>query len=306
MKALLAICLFAAAAHAHPLDDRADMNSEIVLLVGGGIELSIEFRYKDVRASYAEFAAGLDRNGDGQITRTELDLRFVELVDPMLLAMTMNIDGKPAAMQADPDRFELADMNNPGVKLGAEAMPTNSWRIHYRFVFDCTPASKLGPGEHKLEFFFNGTQSVVHTPEKQMLPFDARGGRKPIENARWDQATGGFPRVTFTWVIEGEAETPSPVNEPRPSNEPSTANMSTDPTAALPPPEPTGPRGFGEVPAWLTFTSGLALVLYGLISGARRLASKPRGKLGTAAMLLVCGGAIMLGALMRLGYIGTL
>jgi hypothetical protein len=184
-------------------------------------------------------------------------------------------------------------------------MPTNSWRIHYRFTFACTPAGRLGPGEHKLEFFFNGTQSVVHTPEKQMLPIDARNGRKSIENARWDQAMGGFPRVTFTWVMEGKAETPPPANEPRPSNEPVPANTSGEPPP-VPPIESTGPRGFGEVPAWLTFASGLALALYGLISGARRLASKPRGQLGAAAMLLLCGGAIMLGALMRLGYIGTL
>jgi hypothetical protein len=73
MKVLLLLCLFAAAANAHPLDDRADMNSEIAMLPDGRLELSIDFRYKDVRASYAEFAAGLDRNGDGQITRTELD-----------------------------------------------------------------------------------------------------------------------------------------------------------------------------------------------------------------------------------------
>jgi hypothetical protein len=287
------------------------MNCEIVILDGGRVELSIEFRYKDARASYAEFAAGLDRNGDGKITRTELDLRFVELVDPMLLAMTMNIDGKPAAMQADPDRFELADLNNPDAKLGAEAMPTNSWRIHYRFIFTSTPAAKLGPGEHKTEFFFNGTQSVIHKPEKQMLPIDARNGRKPIENAKWDQATGGFPRVTFTWAIEGKGEALPPANVPLPSNEsmpannaPAASNAITEPTST--PLESTGPRGFGEVPAWLTFASGLALALYGLISGARRLASKPRGQLGAAAMLLLCGGAIMLGALMRLGYIGTL
>ena len=293
MKHVFAICLFAAVAHAHPLDDRAEMTSEIVIEPEARLELAIEFRYKDVRASYAEFGAGLDRDRDGFITRAEVQQRYVELLDQMILALTVNVDGKPARIEAALERFAFADLDNSALQVGDEPLPTHSWRILYRFVFDCVPRETPAPGERRVEFLFSGTQTVVHTPRQQMLALDARQGHKPVEGAKWDFAHGGLPRVSFPWRIEGP---PQPAPAPKPEAPPATNPQGRAET----------PSGFGEFPAWLTLFSGVVLLFWGAILAIRRIAARPRGNFVSATMLLICGAAIVLGALMRVGYIGRL
>jgi hypothetical protein len=277
---------------AHPLDDKADMASRIVVADDARLELVLEFRYRDVRASYAELAAGLDRDLDGAVTRQEARLRFLDNVDPLALAITINVNGRPVNLEADLERCEFADLDNPAADLNAPGgAPAMAMRIFYRFVFTARPDP--GPGVHAVEYFFSGPQAVVHDPRAQMLPLDARDAMRPVAGARWD-TTQGMPRVRFEWRVG----TPPPA--------PAVAPAAMPPTPE-PPAEPERLRGLGEVPAWLTLVSGLALVLASLVLVARRvLDAGRRGRWGNALALGFAGLAIVLGALMRLGYFARL
>lgn len=53
---------FASAAHAHPLDDEAELQASVHVVDDRTLELALEFRYRNVVASYTEFRNGLDRN----------------------------------------------------------------------------------------------------------------------------------------------------------------------------------------------------------------------------------------------------
>lgn len=292
LAAIIAL-LLAPALWAHPLDDKADMVSELALVSDSDLELALEFRYKDVRASYAEFAAGLDRNQDGAITRDELRLRLLDISDQTLMAISVNVAGKPVALAADMARFEFRDLNNAGASVDAAGgMPVESSRIFYRFVF--TGRAENRPGANELEYLFSGAQSVVHTPAVQMLVFDARGTRRKLEDTRWDTHMG-MPRARAVWQVGPPRTTPATT--------PTASAAEPSPAVA----EPQGPRPLGEVPAWLTLMAGAGLALAGLVLVARRAVDASRkGRLTNALLLVFAGAAIVLGALMRLGIIGRL
>lgn len=271
------------------------MVSELRLMDDARFELALEFRYKDVRASYAELAAGLDRNQDGALTRQEVKLRFLDIVDPLALAITITVNGKPVTLEADPARFELRDLNNDKANFdGPEGAPTHSMRILYRFVFSARPDP--GRGAHQVEYIVSGPQAVVHTPKDQMLVVDARAGTSAVAEARWDTKMGGIPRVQFLWQVG--PPTP-PEASPTPTGGPNPAPH----TEA----EPENIRGLGEVPAWLTLVAGAMLALVGMALVVRRAIDAGRkGRLSNALLLIFAGAAIVLGALMRLGIIGKL
>lgn len=290
LPAAIIALLLTPALWAHPLDDKADMVSELALVSDSDIELALEFRYKDVRASYAEFAAGLDRNQDGAITRDELRLRLLDISDQTLMAISVNVAGKPVALAADMARFEFRDLNNAGASVDAAGgMPVESSRIFYRFVY--TGRAENTSGAHELEYLLSGPQTVVHTPAVQMLVLDARGTRRKLDDTRWDTHMG-MPRARAVWQVGPIATTPI-----------ATAAVEPAPASA----EPEGPRAVGEIPAWLTLIAGAGLTLAGAVLVARRaLDASRKGRLTNALMLVFAGAAIVLGALMRLGIIGRL
>jgi len=292
---LIFVLALAPTLFAHPLDDKAAMVSELALIDNTRLELSLEFRYQDVRASYSEFAAGLDRNQDGAVTREELKLRYFELIDPIALAITVTVDGRPVSLEPDLTRFEFRDLNNDKASVDAQGgLPVQSSRIFYKFVL--TGQVEPGPGRHEVEYFFSGAQTVIHNPALQLLPVDARGGRKPVEGAAWDTEQGGMPRVKFAWQIG-----------PVPEAQPAANEAPADTPVATPATEPQNLRGLGEVPAWLTLVAGAALVIVAAALALRRvLVRTSKTRLSNALMLGFAGLAIILGALMRLGIIRTL
>ncbi|MBK9975981.1 MAG: hypothetical protein IPP14_14505 [Planctomycetes bacterium] len=316
MKNLLAlVCLLALPLSAHPLDDKAEVRSDVTLASGNSIEVSVEFRYSDVRASYTEFAAGLDRNQDGAVTRDELRLRFLDLVDPLSLALTVQVDGKPLALAPEFARFEFSDLNNAKASVDDEGgLPTYTSRIFYRFVFTGVPEPVPAAGLHRVEFTFNTTQNVLHTPQQQMVPHDARPGAAPVQGAKWDHAQGGLARLSFDWPIADPNQPAS--NEPRnePGNTPGNAPASNTPASNTPAantrPEagPDGAEIAQRLPAILTLISGALMALIGLGTAASRLRDRKNRWARTRGPLLVafCGAAITLGAMLRLGLIGTL
>lgn len=293
---MLLVVLIARGLAAHPLDDKADMLCEITLLDSAKFEIAVEFRYKDAWASYAEFANLLDRNNDGAVTRAELQMRFDELADQMVLALTVRIDGKVTPLAADTARFEFRGLDNQGNSVDTgNGMPVQSSRIFYRFVFG-GGVDGLVPGDHQVEFVLGGAQTVVHTPALQMLPFDGRGVRTRIETAIWDTMFGGLPRVKFLWHVAAATDKKAPAENTAATPDTSTANGAT---------EPTIPRGLGEVPAWLTLMSGVVVALCGLAIFCRKLLAKTRTSVAGPLWLIFAGTAIVLGALIRLGAIPT-
>lgn len=311
MKNLLALALLLALPlSAHPLDDKAEVRSDVTLMDDHTLEVGVEFRYQDVRASYTEFAAGLDRNQDGAVTRDELRLRFQDLVDPLSLALTVLVDGKPLVLSPEFARFEFSDLNNPTASVDADGgLPTYTSRIFYRFVFSGTPSPPPGAGRHRVEFTFNTTQNVIHTPQQQMLPRDNRPGAAPPQGASWDHATGGLPRLSFDWLIAGVI--PAAGNEPAmvpPQNEPATHTsppLPGDTTNGIGNDEPDIIQ---RLPALLTLAAGGLMALIGLGRAVNRLRGGKGAWLRIRGPLLVafCGVAIALGAMLRLGLLSPL
>lgn len=302
LVALILAVLLAPVAFAHPLDDQAQMLSEVVIVDDSTLELMLDFRYLTVLASYSEFSGtpdkpGLDANDDGSITRDELKRRFNLLVDEFAFSFGLSVDGEPVALDADFERFVFEDMENAGkVDLNAP-YPIHSARIHYRFVFTWKSAKPLAPGDHRIEYYFSGYQTVVHTPSEQMIAFDARvEPRKRLANTSYDVAMEVFPKLIFNWQVEQEA---SPVTEvvvePKP-----------EPTPAAEKPKP---EGIAELPAWLTLVAGAVMALIGIGTAARRAflpaatGTPVRKTIVTTLLFVLAGCAIMLGALVRLGHV---
>ena len=295
------LLLFAPFLAAHPLDDQAQMLSEVVILDDQRIELVLDFHYLSVLASYSEFAGtldkpGLDGNGDGEVSREELKRRFNLLVDDLTFAFGIDVDGVPVKLEADFERFRFRDMENPGTLDLSSPYPIHSTRIHYRFVFTWAAPEPLAPGDHRVEYYFSGHQTVVHTPSEQMIAFDARvEPRKRLSNTSYDVAMEVFPKLIFNWNVERQDWPVTPiVVAPEP-----------DP---VPVEEAAAPEGIAELPAWLTLVAGALMALVGLSSAARRAFLPIEGKrtfkpLMTALLFVFAGAAIVLGALVRLGYV---
>lgn len=299
--ALLLLAVFAPCLAAHPLDDQAQMLSEVVIVDNRSLELVLDFRYLSVLASYSEFSGtadkpGLDADGNGEVTREELKRRFNLLVDEFAFSFGISVDGQPVALKAEFDRFRFRDMENSGEVTFDTPYPIHSTRIHYRFVFTWTGPQTLAPGAHRVEYYFSGYQTVVHTPSEQMIAFDARvQPRKRLTNTSYDVAMEVFPKLIFNWNVEGKQSPETPVVvEPKPE----------------PPPieEAPRPEGIAELPAWLTLVAGVVMALVGLGSAARRAFLPTEGKRTfkpflTALLFVFAGAAIVLGALVRLGYV---
>jgi len=301
--AFILAVLLAPLAAAHPLDDNAQLASEVVIVSDQRIEYVLDFRYVSVLASYTEVSGGitgqgLDANGDGRVTSAELKQRYNLLIDRLIFAVTFKVDGQPVNFEPDFERFLFADLNQPGVALDlAGGQPLDTLRIHYRFVFWWQPQRPLAPGPHRLEYIFSGELSVLHTPEQQMIAFDARvQPRQRLADVSFDQDGLPFPRLSFQWVVNPPKLEVQPVD---------TAPRITPPPGREPLDDAATPEGLAELPAWLTFTAGLCMLLFGIGAAARRafLPSKDGRKLLGALLVAVAGAAIMLGALVRVGVI---
>ncbi|MBZ0138118.1 MAG: hypothetical protein K8I27_17310 [Planctomycetes bacterium] len=287
---------------AHPLDDQAQLLSEVVIIDDQRLELVLDFRYVSVMASFSEYSGtldkpGLDGNGDGEVSHEELKRRFNLLVDDMAFSFGINVDGQPVQLQADFERFVFKNMESTAPVDFSTPYPIHSARIHYRFVFAWTAPTPLAPGDHRVEYFFSGYQTVVHTPGEQMIAFDARTTpRRRLSDTSYDVAMEVFPKLIFNWDVKGP--------------ESSVTDIVVQSTAqAAPAQAPSGPAGIGELPGWLTFVAGLCMALTGLGTGARRAFLPGKGgasgarALLTSMLLLVAGSAIALGALVLMGYI---
>lgn len=275
----LVLLIFAPLLHAHPLDDRADLMSE-VRVVEGGLELWMQFRYKDVIGSYTEFRAGLDVDGDGTVTAGERNVRFRQQADEMALALVFTLDGKPLFMDPDFKRFALRDLERPGADPDA-GMETTSARIEYEFVF--TWQGKLAPGPHRIEYSFTGVRSNVANPAIQMIAMDMRGTPRKLEGS-YDLQAHAFPRLTFDFELTAPAVITPPTDPP------------PVPVKESPPPL--------ELPQWLTLASGLVLLLAGVAVTGKSLWQKR--KPGSGLLFLAAGAAVTLAALVRLGAIKLL
>jgi hypothetical protein len=129
--------------------------------------------------------------------------------------------------------------------------------------------------------------SVIATPSEHMVAFDAR------EQARFrinevEHSTVGIPTMKFKWKVAAPAPDPRTIPERPP---PSPAPV---PPAAPQPAE----NARSNVPAWLTFASGCALVLCALVLPRR---PRDRGWAGGRIALAVVGLAVIVAALVRLG-----
>lgn len=293
---LLVCLLVAPSALAHPLDDQAQMASEIAVQPGQRLKFTIDFRYLSAIASMTEFANGLDADMDGTVTPTELENRYEDLVNRLFMDIGFALNGERIYFEPDFDSFEFNDLNNTPRPPGVGGIPTADVRIHYRFVFWWAPDEELPPGEYTVEYRFSGTNSVLHTPEQQMVAIDDRKNpRERITDVRYEITMGVYPRLVFPWRIFEPAQ-PSPDTpgiEPAPPEPP----VSADPPGAL-----------RELPAWLTFTAGLMLALYGIGTAARRAFTPPKGKsprvgFAGAMLFVLVGAAVMLAALVRLGHV---
>lgn len=301
--ALILALLLAPLAAAHPLDDNAQLASEVVIVSDQRLEYVLDFRYVSVLASYTEISGGitgqgLDNNGDGMVTSAELKQRYNLLIDRLIFAVTFKVDGQDVSFEPDFQRFLFADLDKPDAPLDlANGVAIDTVRIHYRFLFWWEPKQPLAPGPHRLEYIFSGQQSVVHTPEQQMIAFDAREQpRRRLTEVSYHQDGLPFPKLSFEWNV----------NPPRPEPQP----VSTPPKVAPPPEyvpldEGNTPEGIAELPAWLTFTAGLCMLLFGIGSAARRafLPGKDGRRMLGTLLVAVAGAAIMLGALVRVGVI---
>jgi hypothetical protein len=273
MKFVLLLLLFAAALHAHPLDDKADMQAQVRIASERELELTLEFCYRDVVAGYTEFRNGLDRDLNGTVTREEARRRFGELAPEVAFGIGLSLDGKALNLEPDFARFEFKDLDNPSATAEID---TSTARIMYRFVYTWIAAAPLAPGEHKIEFFFNGAQTVVHTPKQQLKAVDAQGNPLPTD---YDLALHAFPRLTATFAIAQPHISPQP---------PSTADESFN-----------APTGYGEMPGWLTFAVGGAIAVMGLALLARRVMRRTGSGIMACALTLA-GAAIVLGSLLKL------
>ncbi len=278
----LVLLMFAPLLHAHPLDDRADLMSE-VRVVEDGLELWMQFRYKDVIGSYTEFRAGLDVDGDGTVTPNERNVRFRQQADEMALALVFTLDGKPLFMDPDFKRFALRDLERPNADPDA-GMETTSARIEYEFVF--TWQGKLAPGLHRVEYSFTGVRNNVANAAIQMIAMDTRGTPRKLEGT-YDLQAHAFPRLTFDFEVKSQAViTPTP------------------PTTPDAPPAPVKETPPLELPQWLTLASGVGLLLAGVAVTGRSLWQKR--KPGSGLLFMAAGAAITLAALVRLGAIKLL
>ena len=312
MRWFALLILFAPCLAAHPLDDQAQMLSEVVIVDDQRLELVLDFRYLSVLASYSEFSGtldspGLDADGNGEVSADELKRRFNLLVDELTFAFGISVDGEPVQLEADFERFRFKDMENPGIVDFATPYPIHSTRIHYRFVFAWTADQPLSPGDHRVEYYFSGHQTVVHTPAEQMLAFDARvEPRVRLSDVSYDVAMQVFPKLIFTWK-SNRRKLPIQPGEPIPEGW-------VAPPEELPSSDYGGmqqreyvERDFWDyLPALLTLLAGSALALVGLLTAGRILIvngrlDKPDRKSPMMHILFVVAGiAIILGALSRL------
>lgn len=275
----IVVAWFAGSLHAHPLDDNAELNARVRVVDETTFELVMEFRYKGVIASYTEFRNGLDRNLDGRVTQPEMKQRFVELADEIALGLNLALDGQPLLLEPDFKRFTLQHADDPDGKPSTE-LETATARIFYRLVF--TAQAETAPGEHLLEFAFSSPQTVVTSPRDQLLAFGSDGAPLPVT---YDLAHQVFPRMRAAFTVKAAA-----VARPQPEQPPA------------PPPDTPVPEGLGEIPGGLTLGAGTGLALLGVVLLGRRLLRK-QGSLGPAALLVLAGVAVVLGALVRLGWL---
>ena len=313
--AVILVLLCAAPLFAHPLEDRAEMTSEVVVVSDSRLELVMDFRYENVMASWSEFSGGsghgndsLDRNMDGLITRTELKVRFAELAGKTFQFVAIKLDGQALGMKPDFERFQFDNLDDPDAKFDLEAgVPIDTFRIHYRFLFYWDAPQPLAGGDHTVEYSFTGAQGAVRDPTQQIIAYDARvQPRRRIEGSTYDQ--GALPRLTFTWHVKGEP--PVEATDQPPSN------MFTEPEPSERPDGEPGPIEDDDVrstvAASLTFVVGCIVAVLGLASFLFTLRKgAPDGKsLGKAlvgrALMLLAGTLIAFGAMVRLGVIRLL
>ncbi|MBX3461159.1 MAG: hypothetical protein KF696_14530 [Planctomycetes bacterium] len=273
------LLLLAGSLSAHPLDDNAELIVRLRVADERSYELTLEFRYKGVIASYTEFRNGLDRNLDGRVTRNEMKARFVELADEIALGLQLSLDGNRLQLEPQLERFALHHADDPNGKPWDE-IETATANIFYRFVY--IARGDPAPGERVLAFSFISPQTVVHTPRDQLLAFSAANEPLPVVH---DVESGVFPRMTARFKVAAPAVQPKP------------------PAPELPLPDPLpAPRGFGELPGWLALGAGGGLSLLGLLLLARRMLRK-QGSIAVSLTVVVAGLLSLLGALVRLGLI---
>jgi hypothetical protein len=290
MRLALLLLLLGPAAFAHPLDDRAQMASEVVIVSDQRLEYVLHFRYVDALASISEISGKLDGDNDGVITAAELKRRFNLLVDELILPVSIRVDDAPITLSPEFDRFLFQDMNRTG-PLDVEAgVPADNLRIHYRFVFSWDAGKSLAPGEHKVEYSFNSSLAVISAITEQMIAFDAREGARHRVN-EVQHSSIGLPTMTFMWKVVAAS--------PQPTPEPEVPRPQPMPAPESPPAEPTAPDG-SNIPAWLTMLAGIGVSLVGAVELLRA-----RGRKRLSAAIMVPGGvAIALVAAFRLGLFG--
>lgn len=299
---------------AHPLDDQAQMASEVVIVSDSRLEYVLDFRYVSVMASWSEFSGGsamgggLDANDDGLVTRNELKRRYNDLVDQMVFSLGISLDGSPIDLEPDFDRFLFENMDRPEAAIDLDAgVPIDTFRIHYRFVFSWESPKKLTPGVHTVEYYFTGQQTVVHTPEEQMIAFDARKSpRQRLTNVTYDKAMEAYPKLVFDWDVKKSTALP----ELKPGLDKQVAPSESAPTPSfltkdIPPQSTEG----GGIAGWLTLLAGVALGIGGLVLCLRCLFTPPQRQSRKRSFLsgclyLVAGGVMVLGASYRLGLLG--
>jgi hypothetical protein len=285
--ATLILLLFAPVAYAHPLDDKAQMTSEVVIVSDQRLEYVLHFRYVDSAASYAEISGGLDGNNDGIVTAAELKRRFNVLVDELTFALTISVDSKPVSLEPDFDRFLFQDMTRVGDLDLNGGVSVENIRIHYRFVFWWDAGKPLASGDHVVEYSFNGLQTVVHTPVEQMVAFDGRiEPRERMTNVSHNSV--GIPKLTFQWSV---AKPPQPMVPP--------ASMPTERPDGLPGPIEDDPYNGVPWDMWAMLTLGGLLTVSGLATIIQAL-RKNRRHLARGLSVAVIGVAVVAWLLWRM------
>jgi nickel/cobalt transporter (NicO) family protein len=209
---------------AHPFDDRANMQVDIVLQRDAktgdeSIRLDMRFAYDSVFASYNE-AADLDKNNDGRITREERDIRFRELADEMVPVTQLRVRGELANIVPRFERWTLRNQADPEQSVHSpEGLERFGLHIQYFFSFDVEPATPWGRGTHNVELVFATQDISILNAYDTVALIDDRGESRRMDysishdriSRRDGPETGRFHRSRFQWTIGTQMALPEGV-----------------------------------------------------------------------------------------------
>ncbi|MCC6575678.1 MAG: sulfite exporter TauE/SafE family protein [Planctomycetes bacterium] len=206
--------LFAGAASAHPFNDRADVVMEVEILDPQRAALRVMYLYDNAFASFNEVNLFLDKNGDGNVTREERDLRFKTLNSDLIASVALEVtlmperDGKPAdtrrlVLTPDPAYCECIDLTNADNTISQPGgLKSRNLRLGYTLAFTAALDKPLPVGRYAAQLGIVNNQLRLAGQSENMRAFDARGKKRvAVSPITYDRNRQGLARMRFTWVV---------------------------------------------------------------------------------------------------------